>query len=164
MSVARGIGFDIQFDVEGMIEDFKKLAASADETIDAGLSEYGMLSEEAGKALAPYDSGDLVTSIQFQGLKTANGERQGSVGSDLEYALRRHEEPYRMGTHDKYDNGVKFEKYYVNGRGRRTHRRPGFRGQKAGRKYLERSQALLEPDHLDIMQQTLEAILRGRSY
>lgn len=162
MSVGKGIGFGIDFDIDKVIEDFGGMAGDVDKNVDKGLSEYGMVFEEAGKALAPYDSGDLVTSIQFQGLKTVSGARQGSVGSDLEYALRRHEEPYKPGTRDKYDNGVKFERYYLNGRGRRTHRRPGFRGQKAGRKYLERAQVATEKDHFDIMKQTLEAVLKGR--
>ena len=160
MSMAKGFQFD--FDVDQMAKEFGEMAAGADKIIDGGMSEYGMLFEEAGKALAPQDSGDLVTSIEFQGLKTVNGERQGSVGSELEYALRRHEDPYKPGTRDKYDNGVKFEKYYLNGRGRRTHRKPGFRGQKAGRKYLERAQVAISKDHEDIMKQTLEAVLRGR--
>lgn len=158
----KGLGFGIDFDIDKVIEDFGGMAADVDKNIDNGLSEYGMLYEEAGKALAPYDSGDLVTSIQFQGLKTVNGERQGSIGSDLEYALAVHERPYVPGTRDKYDNGVKFERYYLNGRGRRTHRRPGYRGQKAGRKYIERAEQVISKDHEDIMKATLEAVLKGR--
>lgn len=160
--MGRGISFKIDSDIDKIAEEFGKLAAGADRHVDAGLKEYGLLLEEAAKELAPQDTGDLVTSIQFSGLKTVGGERQGSVGSDLSYALAAHERPDTPGTRNKYDNGVKFERYYLNGRGRRTHRKAGFRGQKAGRKYLERAEPLISNDHLQIMEDILKNILGGR--
>lgn len=97
-----------------------------------------LLNAEAdAKALSPRDKGDLENSIHANKAEFNNHVVSGSIGSNLVYALRRHEEHIREGTWNKYERGVKYEGYYVNGRGEVTRAKPEVRGYMPGRKYLE---------------------------
>jgi len=97
-----------------------------------------LLNTEAdSKALVGRDSGRLENSINASKAIYRNDVISGRVGSNLVYALRRHEEQPRIGTYNKYEDGVKYEGYYFNGRGELTRAKPNVGGYKAGRKYLE---------------------------
>lgn len=104
-----------------------------------------LLNTEAdSKALAGRDSGRLEQSIRASQAKYSNDVISGRVGSNLVYALRRHEEQPRMGSYNKYEDGVKYEGYYFNGRGELTRAKPSVSGFKPGRKYLENSATINE--------------------
>lgn len=122
-------------------------------------TDLGVLAEEGTKALAPHDEGNLEDSINFDSAKKQGGNIIVQGGSNLEYALRRHEEPYRMGVHDKYGDGRKTPDYYVGGRGRATHRKPPWRGYKPGRKYLDNAIKGIEKDYDSTNIRILEKIL-----
>ncbi|MCQ9290703.1 HK97 gp10 family phage protein [Staphylococcus hyicus] len=91
--------------------------------------------ESDSKDLAPADSKELEQSINSI-TNYRNGVVSSITGSNLEYALRRHEEEYRKGTYHKYHKGVKFTDYYINGRGELTREKKSVRGKLPGRKYL----------------------------
>lgn len=100
--------------------------------------------ETDAKGLAPRDSGRLEQSIEASQAKYRNDVISGSVGSNLVYALRRHEEQPRKGTYNKYEEGVKYKGYYFNGRGELTREKEKVKKQKPGRKYLENSATINE--------------------
>lgn len=142
--------------LEGMTDQFNK-------NLSDGMTEYGMLLEEGARSLSHRDGGQLEASIDFYSLEKNGNVVQGSVGSDLKYALKRHEAPYKLGTvNDKYDNGVKEVGYYVDSLGRRTRQQPAWRGLKPGRKYVERAVVATEDDFEDILAEALDKTLRGR--
>ena len=164
MSMANN-GFNLSVEIPGLaefVDNLELMETSFYDNLEEGVKEYGSLLEEGGQALAPYDGGELETSIQFKDFRHVGNRMEGAVGSDLKYALRRHEDPYKEGTRDKYDAGVKFEEYYTDGRGQETILRPGWRGQKAGRKYLERAVDASETDFNEIMGEVYEKTFRGR--
>lgn len=161
--MARGNFFSVEWDgfdeyldfVEGFEEELEN-------AIQEELVEFGMLFEEAVRALMPRDESDLESSyIVTRPRKVANGIGIEG-GSNSEYALRRHEEPYRSGTYPKYDNGSKFPGYYVNGRGARTRSKGGFRGEQAGRKYQERAVDLLTDDWDEANERALQRVINRR--
>lgn len=141
-------------ELDGMTKEFEKNLMEA-------MTEYLGLVEEGAKALVHRDSGDLEESLVAKGPRIEGDRVVGEIGSNLAYAFRRHEEPYRYGVHDKYDNGVRTPNYYVYGRGRRTSQKPNWRGQKPGRKYLENAVVLTEDDYEKIMAKALEKTLGG---
>lgn len=122
---------------------------------------YDMLVEEGSRALAPRDGGDLESSIKAEATKIEGDRVIGSVGSNLEYALRVHEEPGRRGRFPKYDAGVKEDDYYQDGLGRRTRQKSAWRGELPGRKYLERAVVATEDDFDRFMAESLERTLKG---
>lgn len=124
-------------------------------------TEFGMLAEGAVRALMPRDGSDLESSYNISAAKREGNEIVVEGGSNSKYALRREEEPYRMGTYPKYDDGAKYPDYYKNGRGARTRTKPGFRGEKAGRKFQERAIQLIEPDFNEMNQRILSRVLGG---
>lgn len=163
MRMANGFEFRIEVPgIDDLLADLDRMPEDLEANLTDAMTEYGLLLEEGARELVHYDGGDLLTSLEFKPLKKLNGAIEGAVGSELQYAMRRHEEPYRPGTHDKYDNGVKFVKYYLNGRGRRTLRKPNWRGLKPGRKFLERASVATEEDFAEIMGEAYDKTLRGR--
>lgn len=138
-----------------MEQDIEKIAKEE-------YKDFGSEFEGAVRALMPRDESDLEGSYNVSPPKKQGNEIVIEGGSNSEYALRRHEEPYRAGKHPKYDNGAKFPDYYVNGRGARTRSKPGYRGEKAGRKYQERAVTLLTPDWNDTNKRILDRVLKGR--
>ena len=162
--MANGFGFqidirglaDMEQQLEGMTEDFER-------NLSDSMNEYGMLLEEGARSLSHRDGGQLEASIDFYSLTKKGGVMEGSVGSDLKYALKRHEDPYKLGTtRDKYDAGVKETDYYVDGLGRRTRQQPAWRGLKPGRKYVERAVVATEDEFEEILAEALDKTLRGR--
>lgn len=101
-----------------------------------------METEGTAQALAPRDSGNLERTIKSSKAKHAGGRISGSVGSNSVYALRRHEEAPRRGFYHKYEDGVRYDDYYFNGRGERTRVKPKVAGLLPGRKYLSNSAEL----------------------
>lgn len=130
--------------------------ASAEGIVMEEYNKYGLLVEAGAKALVQVDEGDLEASIHAERAKRTSDSIVVEIGSNMAYAARRHEEPYRMGVHDKYDNGAKFPDYYVAGRGRRTHAKSSWRGYKPGRKYLENAVKATDQDY----DETNDRILR----
>ncbi len=139
--------------LDGMEEAFFKVAK-------AEYNKYGLLVEAGAKSLAPEDEGSLAASINFSGIKRSGNEISGEVGTNLVYALRRHEEPYRSGTFPKYSRGAKFPNYYVNGRGVTT-RGKSWRGYPAGRKYLENAVKATKADYEAMLNRIIEQTFRG---
>lgn len=149
-------GFD-EFDelLEGLEKEFEE--AVIDE-----YTNYGLLVEEGAKALAGKDRGELESSINFgKATKKFGNKIVVEGGSNLKYALRRHEEPYRMGVHDKHDNGTLFENYYVGGRGRKTLQKPSWRGYKPGRKFLQNAITATEKDYDKMNERILDRLTGG---
>lgn len=160
--VNRGLNFN--FDLDGLAEfenNLKDMEKDFMRNVETGMREYSMLAEEGSKSLAPRDSGDLETSIQSQPVAWKGDVIEGSVGSNLSYALRRHEAPERLGERDKYDNGVREADYYKDGKGRRTRQKTTWRGQMPGRKYIERAVVATEEEYEMIMAEALERTLGG---
>ncbi len=139
-----------------MLDEMDK---EAENIIADEMTRFGMLAEEGTKALVHHDHGDLEDSINFDKAK-----REGRVtvvrgGSNIIYALRRHEEPYRLGVHAKYERGRHYPGYYIDGRGAGTRGKPNWRGYQPGRKYMENAIKAIEPDYDKMNARALERIL-----
>lgn len=147
------------------LQEMKRLFEEMNENFEKILLEeytkYGMLVEEGAKALAPHDEGDLESSINFGKAQREGNGVSVEGGSNMAYALRRHEEPYREGEHPKYDNGAKFPKFYVNGRGVRTRSKAAWRGFMPGRKFLENAIKATKPDYDAMNKRILDRTLNG---
>lgn len=129
----------------------------AENIIMEEMTKFGMLAEEGTKALVHHDEGTLEDSINFDKAKKVNGQITVEGGSNVIYALRRHEEPYRPGVHPK---GLD-KSYYVYGRGRGTRGKDEWRGYKPGRKFMENAIKAIEPDYDEMNKRALERILKG---
>lgn len=159
----RGEGFSLVWDgLNEFIEDLEGMERDFEKNVIRGMRKYSSLAEEGTRALAPRDSGDLESSLTLDIPRFQGGAVTGGIGSNLDYALRQHEAPERTGVRDKNDAGVKEAGYYVDGRGRRTRQKPAWRGQQAGRKYMERAIVATEKDFEKVMADALEQTLRGR--
>lgn len=134
--------------------------------LKAAVEDYSFLVEEGGRALAQRYGGDLEESIIMAAVSVQAGMVIGSVGSNLVYAWRRHEEPYRMGKHPLYDAGIKIEDYYKDGLGRRSRSAPKgtWKGQMPGRKFLERAVVATEDEFEMMCARALERTLGGFTY
>ncbi len=160
MSMAKDDVFSIEWEGLDEFHDMlDKMEKEHENIIMDEMTKFGMLAEEGTKALVHHDHGDLEDSINFDKAKKEGRDIIVRGGSNLVYALRRHEEPYRMGVHHKYENGRKFPNYYVGGRGRGTHAKPMWRGYKPGRKYMENAIKAIEPDYDKMNARALERIL-----
>src|SRR5699024_12056749 len=76
-----------------------------DRIVQEELSKFGKHVESVTKKLVHQDEGHLSDSINFDNAYKEGNSYIVSGGSNLPYALRRHEEPYRPGVHDKYLHG-----------------------------------------------------------
>jgi len=154
---------EIRFDgLDDMIVELDNMIDAVDGRVQKAMNEYSALVEEGAKALTFRDYGDLEDSIHAAPAKLQNGAIEGSVGSNLSYALRLHEQPYKPGTRPKYDRGIKIPGYYVDGKGRRTRDKPTWRGEVPGRKYLTRAVDVTENDYEEIMAEALDDLLKGK--
>jgi hypothetical protein len=140
---------------------FEKMEENFVDILVDEYTKYGQLVEEGTKALVHHDEGDLEDSISFDRAKLKGDQVVVEGGSNSPYALRRHEEPYRSGTHDKYENGAKFPRYYLNGRGRGTLTKRRWRGYKPGRKFLQNAINATKPDYNQMNERVLERTLDG---
>lgn len=156
-------GFQIEIEIGGLddfINELERGPETFERNVEANMQDYGMLLEEGASALAPYDGGDLETSIQFNRFVKSARSMVGEVGSDLKYAMKQHEMPVRRGEHPKYDNGIRIDSYYTDGRGQETILKGRWRGLEPGRKYLERAMVATEGDFEDLMDDAYEKTLR----
>lgn len=129
-----------------------------------GMKDYSLLVETGSRKLAQRYEGELERSIIAGHVVVVAGLVIGQVGSNLAYAFRRHEEPYRRGKHPLYDAGIKIPEYYKHGLGRKTRSKSAWRGQMPGRKFMERAVIATEEDFEDTFDIVLDATLRGVSY
>lgn len=152
--------------------DFSAFEAFADEleamkdilqhNLEVAMIEFSMLAEEGTRALVHHDTGELEMSIHAETPHWEGDEIHSAVSTNNEYAIVRHEAPYRMGTTgDKYDRGIVEHDYYVNSRGRRTREKPNWRGMPTGRKYMERAIVAIQTDGDIIFGRALDMTLRG---
>jgi hypothetical protein len=161
----RGQYFNIEWDgMDEFIRLLEEMPADFERILIEEYTEYGMLMEEGTKALAPHDEGNLEDNINFDKAKRVGTGvvLEGGV-SNVVYARRRHEEPYRSGKHPKYDDGAKYPNYYINGRGARTRSKPKWRGKMPGRKYLANAVIATKEDYEEMNKRVLDRTLRGRS-
>lgn len=142
---------------------FKDLEASFQQHMIEEMRDYTLLVETGARALAQRFSGELEEHIVAAAVAVKNGMVVGEVGSNLAYAWRRHEEPYRAGEHPLHHEGIKIEKYYKNGLGRRTRSKGAWRGQMPGRKFLERAVIATEAEFFAAAERALERTLGGES-
>lgn len=158
--MAKNDVFEIHWEgLDEFAEILDKMDKESENIIMEEMTKFGMLAEEGTKALVHHDEGTLEDSINFDKARKEGNSIVVHGGTKLEYALRRHEEPYRMGVHHKYSEGKKWPNYYVGGRGRGTHRKPVWRGIKPGRKYMENAIKAIEPDYDKMNARALERIL-----
>lgn len=159
--VASQDGFSLEWEgLDQMARQFEQMEEAFVAILRDEYTKYGLLLEEGGRSLAPEDTGDLAASIRFSGLRFSGNGVEGDVGTNLIYALRRHEEPYRYGTFPKYNNGSKFPNYYINGRGAVT-RTKSWKGYPAGRKYLENAVLALQDYYNQMLQRIMDRTLNG---
>jgi len=159
-TLAKKDGFDIEWEGEDVLLDL----LDDERLMRIALEEYtklGLLAEEGMKALVHHDEGDLEDSISFDPAIRQGDHIIVEGGSNSPYAWKRHEEPYRMGTYTKYDNGSKYPRYYLNGRGRRTLTKPSWRGIRPGRKYAQNAINAIQPDYEAINARILERWMNG---
>lgn len=154
--------FNIEWEGMGELEEFFRKAPERFERILLEeMTKFGLLVEEGTRALAPKDTGDLEASINFGRAKKEGNTYIVDGGSNLKYALKVHERPGSPGTRHKYDDGAKFPNYYKDGHGRRTRLKPKWRGERAGRKYLQRAINLTEEDWGIMMARVYERLMAG---
>lgn len=154
----------VRIEWEGLKEldrQFEEMSENFERILLEEYTEYGQLVEEGAKALSPHDEGDLEASIHFDPAYRDGNGVSVEGGSNMAYALRRHEEPYRPGEHPKYDNGAKFPRFYVNGRGLRTRTKASWRGFMPGRKFLENAVKATKPDYDEMNKRILDRTLSG---
>lgn len=123
------------------------------------LTDFGLNVETVAKALAPRDSGDLEDSLTATVAELRGTVFEIMVGTNLEYALRVHEQPYSSDTRSKYERGVKYDGYYVNGRGENTRDKSNVKGFVPGRKYLQNAVTVTEEDWNKMLERILERML-----
>lgn len=155
--------FDIRWDG---IEELTRMMDQMDEQMEQIMIEeytrFGLLAEEGARALAPKDKGDMTDTINSD---RARKDGQGvfvEVGVGSVYGIYQHEKRLRPGNHPKYDRGAKFPDYYQNGYGQKTRSKPAWRGERPGRKYLERTVNLIETDFDEMNDRILARIMEGR--
>ncbi|MDK3882496.1 HK97 gp10 family phage protein [Staphylococcus pseudintermedius] len=116
-----------------------------DKALQKNVGLFSLEMENDSKALAPRQDGELENSIQSK-TSFRNGVASSVTGSNLKYALRRHEEHERKGVYPLYRRGVKHPDYYYNGRGEITRAKSPVGGFQPGRKYLHNA-AILNKDN-----------------
>lgn len=144
-----------------LVDFYGSLETAFDRELKKEMKDYVLLVETGARALAHRYGGDLEESIIAAEVAVKNGMVIGEVGSNLVYAWRRHEEPYRRGKHPLYDNGIRIDNYYKDGLGARTRGKSSWRGQMPGRKFLSRTVTITEADFAAGMSNALKRALGG---
>jgi HK97 gp10 family phage protein len=131
----------VGFKMEGLdlvLANMDRISDEVDRRLRQTLTEASLWVEESAKDLAPHESGDLEADISAKPVKRTATGYETEVGSNKDYAARRHEEEPRMGTFPKYlGAGQKVDVYYINGRGLSTRSKPALGRYLPGRKFLE---------------------------
>lgn len=140
---------------------FKTLDDTFKRIVIEEMTDFGLSVESIAKALAPRDTGDLEDSITSTVDLLRDEVFEIVVGTNNEYALRRHEEPYGSGTYPKYERGVKYDGYYKDGKGRETRRKPDVRGYKPGRKFLQNAVNASQEDWDKMCERIIKRTLEG---
>lgn len=134
--------FKIEWDgLDEFIEQLQKISDQTDNIILEEYSKFGLLAEEGAKALVHHDEGTLEDSINFDQAVKNGDEIIVRGGTNVEYALRRHEEP---------------------GIGEGTANKPSWRGYAPGQKYLENAVRAIEEDYDTMNIRILERILSDK--
>lgn len=115
-----------------------KMDEQAEKIIMEEMTKFGMLAEEGTKALVHHDEGALEDSISFDEAVLEGETIVVRGGSNLHYALIRHEEP---------------------GRGPGTLGKPRWRRYLPGPKYMEKAIKAIERDYDKMNTRALERIL-----
>lgn len=140
---------------------FKKFDQRFTKIVIQELGKFGLRVEEVAKALAPRDSGDLEDSINTSKVIVEGKTFSITIGTNMKYALRVHEQPESKGVRPKYQRGVKYPEYYKNGRGENTRNKPNVNGYKPGRKYLTNAVKVTEDDWNIMCERILARVLEG---
>ncbi len=157
MSKFRNDGFSLEWDgLTEFIDELEDIQKKHESIISREMNDFGRHLEGATRKLIPHDHGDLEDSVNHDVQRRGMSTWALTVGSSMPYALRRHEEPYRMGTYEKLpgDGG-----FYVDGRGRGTRGKPNYRGFEPGRKYLTNAILAVDADYNKMNQRVLSLIM-----
>lgn len=160
MSMAKDVDvFTIEWEgLDEFVDLLNGIERDHEKFIKEGLTDFGQLAEYGTKALVHHDEGTLEDSINFGEARKIWGHFEVTGGSNLVYAMRRHEEPYRLGTHHKLPKDF----FYQNGLGRYTRNKPTWRFHKPGRKYLENAIKAIDKDYDKMNQEVLDKIMRSK--
>lgn len=154
--------FQVDFrGIESLTNELKAMDKKKDVIIRQEYTKYGLLVEEGAKALAPHDKGDLEDTISSSGARLSRGEISVEVSVGSKYGRYQHDLIPRKGKYPKWENGAKFPGFYRSGRGLRTRTKPKWRGEGAGRLFLERTVRLTEKDFQEMNERALNRITRG---
>lgn len=153
--------FKFEFDdtFEEMKQYIKSFKERFDKIVKEELYKFGLEVESVAKELAPVDSGDLENSITTSKVLFEGNEFYITIGTNNEYALRRHEEPESSVNRPKYERGVKYDNYYIKGRGEKTRKKPNVRGFKPGRKYLTNAVKATEDEWNTLCERIIARVL-----
>lgn len=155
--------FSFEWDgIEELARELEQMDDNIERIMIDEYSRYGLLVEEGAKALAPHDKGDLTDTINADRAKRNGQEIFVEVGVGSVYGVYQHEKRLRPGVHPKYHRGAKFPDYYKNGYGAKTRSKASWRGEKPGRKYLERAVTLTKDDFDEMNERILRRIIEGR--
>lgn len=131
--------FSIEWEgLDEFAEILDKMEDQSEKIIMEEMTKFGMLAEEGTKALVHHDEGPLEDSINFDKAKREGNQIAVRGGTNVVYALRRHEEP---------------------GRGPGTLAKPSWRGYQPGPKYMENAIKAIEGDYDKMNARALERIL-----
>lgn len=163
MASNNGINFNLSWSGTNEIRRaIKKMDVMAERVLKEEYSKHALFVEQATKSLAHHDRGDLEDSIHSQPARRTGKGITSEVYVNSDYAIYLHESvPKKYGYRPKYENGSKFPKYYKNGLGLRTRTKPGFRGEKPGRKFLDRAVKLSEKDFDEMNKRAIRRITEG---
>ena len=159
-------GLSLKIEWEGLRElqeEFKTMNKRFKLIMLDEMNKIGLTCEEYAKALAPRDTGDLENSIHSTQATVEGHSFVVYVGTNLEYAAYVHELNKVRPVGDKYERGVKYENYYIGGRGRGTRNKSSVKGFAPGRKYLQRAVILTDRQFKKAMEGALERLFEGGS-
>lgn len=141
------------------LDEFNELLGKMEKEHEAiivkELTDFGQDVETGTKALVHHDEGNLEDSINFGKARKRGSTYEVTGGSNLKYALRRHEQPYSKRVYDK----IPGDKFYQYGRGWGTRNKPNWRGYAPGRKFMENAINALEKDYNAMNTRVLEKIM-----
>lgn len=156
--------FEIDFTLEGYAEllaNLDRADVSIVRALEIAQDENAEDLRGAAVELAPIDTGALRRSSEAHIEHTSSGV-DGVVTFNTPYAVRRHEEAPRMGTHPRYvKRGGEWVRdgEYIDGRGPQTRAAPGVDGMEPGRKYLERPLRKRAPKYMQNIARHVKEVL-----
>ena len=153
--------FDINLEgFEELQREFQKAERDFRPSVKKHMTRFTLNVQGDAQKLVSVDSGELQSSIHTLPARETSEGIVTSVGTNNEYALRRHEEPYKQGVRPKYERGTKFDMYYINGRGYGTRNQPGVGQYKAGRKYMQNAVLYNESNFGKMCENILREVLK----